>query len=303
MSKEIVVVGSSNTDMVIRAPYFPTRGETIIGSGFLMNAGGKGANQAVAVARLGGNVVFVCRTGNDVFGNTAQRLFVKEGINTAYIETDEELASGVAVITVNDTAENTIVVAPGANGRLNETQIDGAGAVIRSAGYLLMQLEIPLSTVLHAARLAFENGVPIILNPAPATVLPDELYQMLAVITPNEKEAALLSGINITGPEDARQAAKILFDKGPAVVIITLGSEGAMIYDGKEFSQVPAPVTKAVDTTAAGDVFNGALVVGLSEGMALIDAVRFACRASAISVTRCGAQSSVPCRAELADFS
>ena len=302
MSKAIVVVGSSNTDMVVRAPYFPAKGETIIGSDFLMNAGGKGANQAVAVARLGGTVVFVCRTGNDVFGNTARNLFVKEGIDTTYVETDEELASGVAVITVNDTAENTIVVAPGANGRLSKLQVDNAVAAIRSAGYLLMQLEIPLSTVLHAARLAFDNNVPIVLNPAPATMLPDELYRMLAVITPNEKEAALLSGINICSPEDARQAAKILFDKGPSVVIITMGKEGALVYDGNDFCQVPAPVTEAVDTTAAGDVFNGALVVGLSEGMTLEDAVTFACRASAISVTRCGAQSSVPYRTELAGF-
>ncbi|GAB3432191.1 ribokinase [Niabella aquatica] len=299
MSKTIVIIGSSNTDMVIRTPRFPARGETVIGSDFLMNAGGKGANQAVAVARLGGKAVFVCRTGNDVFGEDAVRLLTKEGIDTSYIKTECEGASGVAIITVNNAGENTIVVAPGSNAQLSEAQIDEAREPILSAGYVLMQLEIPLNTVMYATKIAFESKVPVVLNPAPAAALPDELYKMVAIITPNEKEAAVLTGIAVTDPVSARKAAKALADKGVAVVIITMGREGALLYDGLTFTHIKAPVVNAVDTTAAGDVFNGALVVALSEGMDLVDAVTFACHASAVSVTKRGAQKSVPYRSEL----
>ena len=300
MNKTIVIIGSSNTDMVIRTPRFPARGETLIGKDFLMNAGGKGANQAVTVARLGGNAVFVCRTGNDVFGEDTVRLLTNEGINTSYIRTDSEGASGVAIITVNNAAENTIVVAPGANAQLNVLQIEEAREAISAAGYALMQLEIPLDTVTYAAKIAFESKVPIVLNPAPAATLPDELYKMITIITPNEKEATVLTGIEVTDPVSARRAARALAGKGVSVVIITMGREGALLYDGHTFTHIKAPAVKAVDTTAAGDVFNGALVVGLSEGMDLVDAVTFACQASAVSVTKRGAQKSVPYRNELA---
>ena len=299
MDKTIVIIGSSNTDMVIRAPYFPARGETIMGGDFLMNAGGKGANQAVTVARLAGNACFVCRIGEDVFGSKAFELFTKEGIDTTHITRDPKEPSGIAIITVNDAAENTIVVAPGANAALGRHQVDQASETIRSAAYLLMQLEIPLDTVLHAAKLGFDHKVPIVLNPAPAQALPDELYQWISIITPNEKEATLLTGVEVVDEVSARRAAKVLTDKGVAIIIITMGSRGALLYDGAIFTHIATPVVEAVDTTAAGDVFNGALVVALSEGKDLADAVSFACDASAISVTRRGAQSSVPYRREL----
>lgn len=299
MNKTIVIIGSSNTDMVISTPHFPARGETVIGGDFLMNAGGKGANQAVAVARLGGNAAFICRTGNDVFGKDAVKLLSDEGIDTSYISTDSDSASGIAIITVNKTAENTIVVAPGSNAHLNTAQIDEAGEAIATAGYVLMQLEIPLTTVMHATKMAFENKVPIVLNPAPAAVLPDELYKMITIITPNEKEAGVLTGIEITDSVSARSAAMALAAKGVAIVIITMGREGALLYDGRSFTHISAPIVDAVDTTAAGDVFNGALVVGLSEGMDITEAVTFACQASAVSVTKRGAQKSVPYRSEL----
>ncbi|WP_114791308.1 ribokinase [Niabella yanshanensis] len=299
MNKTIVIIGSSNTDMVIRTPYFPTRGETIIGADFLMNAGGKGANQAVTVARLAGNASFICRVGNDLFGNNALALFQKEGIDTTYISRDASAPSGIAIITVNDAAENTIVVAPGANALLDTAQVDEASEKIQSAAYLLMQLEIPLETVMHAARMGFDHKVPIILNPAPARTLPDELYQWISIITPNEKEASLLTGVEVEDEVSARRAAKILADKGVAIIIITMGSHGALLYDGSIFTHIATPVVDAIDTTAAGDVFNGALVVALSEGKDLADAVSFACDVSAISVTRRGAQSSVPYRSEV----
>lgn len=299
MNKTIVIIGSSNTDMVIRAPYFPARGETIIGADFLMNAGGKGANQAVTVARLAGKASFICRVGNDLFGDNALELFQREGIDTTYISRDPGAPSGIAIITVNDAAENTIVVAPGANALLDTAQVDEASEKIQSAAYLLIQLEIPLETVMHAAKMGFDHKVPIVLNPAPARVLPDELYQWISIITPNEKEATLLTGVEVADEMSARRAAKILADKGVSIVIITMGSRGALLYDGTLFTHIATPVVEAIDTTAAGDVFNGALVVGLSEGKDLADAVSFACVASAISVTRRGAQSSVPYRSEL----
>ncbi|WP_040679471.1 ribokinase [Niabella aurantiaca] len=299
MNKRVVIIGSSNTDMVVRTPHFPAGGETLMGTDFLMNAGGKGANQAVAVARLGGEATFICRTGDDLFGKNAVELFATEGINTAYITEDAGTPSGIAIITVNNAGENTIVVAPGANAQLSVPQVEAAHEAIASAGFVLMQLEIPMHTVLYAARMAFGNRVPIVLNPAPAVSLPDELYQMISIITPNEKEASLLSGITIVDQASARKAAAVLAGKGVGTVVITMGSEGALLYDGGAFTHIGAPAVVAVDTTAAGDVFNGALVVALSERKELAEAVLFACQAAALSVTRYGAQSSVPYRSEL----
>ncbi len=296
---KIVIVGSSNTDMVIRAPYFPAAGETIIGSGFMMHAGGKGANQAVAVARLGGKACFVCKVGDDVFGKKAVELFGQEGIDTSYIFTDTDVPSGVALITVNDTAENTIVVAAGANGCLDENDIDSVAGIIADARYILIQLEIAKETVYYTVKLAHSHKVPVILNPAPACALPDELYKMIAIITPNETEASILSGIEVLDESGAEAAAKILHQKGVGTVIITMGDKGALAYNGETFIRVKAPVVQAVDTTAAGDVFNGALAVALSEGKDLRESVEFACQASSISVTRHGAQASVPYRNEL----
>ncbi|RHR54914.1 ribokinase [Parabacteroides sp. AF17-28] len=300
--QQILVVGSSNTDMVIKAAHLPRPGETILGGTFFMNPGGKGANQAVAIARLGGPVTFICKTGSDIFGHQSQQLFEEEGIYTSYIFSDSEHPSGVALITVDEKAENCIVVASGANANLMPSDLARAEEAIEQADLVLMQLEIPMETVCYVADLAWEKGKKVILNPAPAHPLSAELLRRLYLITPNETEAEMISGVKITDDSSACEAARVLSGMGVQNVIITLGSKGALIYcDGKS-EIVPAWKVEAVDTTAAGDVFNGALTVALSEGRDLKDAARFACKASAISVTRVGAQSSAPYRNEVDIF-
>ncbi|HUQ64929.1 MAG TPA: ribokinase [Flavitalea sp.] len=295
----ILIIGSSNTDMVINSTHLPAPGETIIGSAFFMNPGGKGANQAVAAARLGGPVTLICKTGNDIFGKQAAENFKNEGINISYMVEDTLNPSGVALITVDDSGENTIVVASGANGTLSRTDISPFVKVISNASILLMQLEIPVDTVQYVAEAAKSKNVKVILNPAPACNLPDGLLKNLSIITPNEKEAEMLTGIQVINIDSAKDAAKALAAKGVKTVIITLGAKGALIYDGNTFEHVKAIEVKAVDTTAAGDIFNGALAVALYEGRSLIEATEFACKAAAVSVTRKGAQSSAPFRKEL----
>lgn len=300
--QQILVVGSSNTDMVIKAAHLPRPGETILGGTFFMNPGGKGANQAVAIARLGGPVTFICKTGSDIFGHQSQQLFEEEGINTSYIFSDSVHPSGVALITVDEQAENCIVVASGANANLLPSDLEKAEEAIEKADLVLMQLEVPKETVRFVADMAWEKGKKVILNPAPAHPLPPELLRHLYLITPNETEAEMISGVKITDESSAIEAARVLSAMGVQNVIITLGSKGALLYcDGKS-ERVPAWKVEAVDTTAAGDVFNGALTVALSEGRDLKEATRFACKASAISVTRVGAQSSAPYRNEVDIF-
>jgi ribokinase len=299
MPGKIVVIGSSNTDMVIKSQKFPLPGETILGGEFFMFAGGKGANQAVAAARLGGEVTFVARLGNDIFGKQAIAQFNKEGIQTAFIYTDETQPSGVALITIDDKGENTIVVASGANSRVNTQDIDRATEAIQAAAVILLQLEIPLDTVSYAIRKGYEQGKKIILNPAPAQQLPRELYHYLYIITPNETEAEIITGIRVTDERSAAEAAGVLRQYGVHSVIITLGAKGAYLLSGGFSGLIPAPAVQAVDTTAAGDVFNGALAVALAEDMPVVHAVTFANRAAAVSVTRMGAQSSAPYRTEV----
>ncbi len=298
-AKSILVIGSSNTDMVIKANHFPVPGETILGGEFFMFPGGKGANQAVAAARLGGYVTFIAKVGNDIFGKQALSQFDKEGINTKFIVTDTHHPSGVALITIDSKGENTIVVAQGANGALMPNDAQKAEKEFEVADLLLMQLEIPIETVLHTAKLATQHKRKLILNPAPARSLPDELLNGLFMITPNESEAEILLGIKITDINSVQAAAKKLFDKGVSNVVITLGAEGAYIYNADGGRLVPTTKVKVVDTTAAGDVFNGALAVAISEDKSLDEAVAFANRAAAISVTRMGAQASAPFRNEL----
>ena len=298
-SKSILVIGSSNTDMVIKANHFPVPGETILGGEFFMFPGGKGANQAVAAARLKGNVTFIAKIGNDIFGKQALAQFGKEGINTEFIITDANHPSGVALITIDSKGENTIVVAQGANGALTAADVEKAEKEFQQADLLLMQLEIPIETVLHTAKLAVQHKRKLILNPAPARSLPDELLSGLFAITPNESEAEILLGIKITDTNSVQAAAKKLFDKGVSNVVITLGAEGAYIFNTDGGRLIPTTKVKVVDTTAAGDVFNGALAVAISENRSLDEAVEFANRAAAISVTRMGAQASAPYRNEL----
>lgn len=295
----ILVVGSSNTDMVIKTERLPAAGETILGGVFFMNPGGKGANQAVAAARLGGNVTFICKTGNDIFGKQSEQLFREEGINTDHMISDPDNPSGVALITVDQHAENCIVVASGANATLSVSDLGNLEQLIDQAKIVLVQLEIPLATVTHVVQMAAAKGVKVVLNPAPACYLPDALLNNVSVITPNRTEAELLSGIAVNDIESAKKAAQIIKGKGVETVILTLGKEGALILHDNEFTHTHAPVVKAIDTTAAGDVFNGAFTVALSENKSIADAVTFACNASAISVTRLGAQSSAPSRNEI----
>ncbi len=296
---KIVIVGSSNTDMVIKSARIPRPGETILGGTFFMNPGGKGANQAVAVSRLGGNVTFITKTGNDLFGRQSVDLYANEGIGTEYIFSDPKNPSGVALIMVDSKGENCIAVASGANASLSPREIDKAKKTIAEAELVLMQMEIPLETIEHTARLAEKSGVKVILNPAPVGPLSDELLQGLYMITPNRTEAEMLSGVKVTGWRSAKKAADIIAAKGVKVVVITLGALGALVKEGKTYHNVPAEAVTAVDTTAAGDVFNGALCVALAEGREVEQAVRFACKASSIAVTRMGAQASIPQRREL----
>ncbi|WP_444332801.1 ribokinase [Parabacteroides johnsonii] len=300
--RQILVVGSSNTDMVIKAAHLPRPGETILGGTFFMNPGGKGANQAVAIARLGGPVTFICKTGSDIFGHQSQQLFEEEGINTSYVFSDSGNPSGVALITVDEKAENCIVVASGANANLLPSDLEKAEEAIERADLVLMQLEVPMETVCFVADIAWQKGKKVILNPAPAHPLPADLLRHLYLITPNETEAEMITGVKITDESSAGEAARALSGMGVQHVIITLGSKGALIYSNGKAEMVPALKVEAVDTTAAGDVFNGALTVALSEGRSLKEATRFACKASAISVTRVGAQSSAPYRNEVDIF-
>ncbi len=301
MSK-IVVIGSSNTDMVIKSERLPTPGETILGGKFFMNPGGKGANQAVAAARLGGEVVFVAKVGDDIFGQEAVAGFKDEGINTDYIGVDPYLPSGVATIMVDGKGENCIAVASGANNSLSLTDVDLAMNQIDAASVLLMQLETPMQTIEYVTALGHEKGKLVILNPAPAQTLSDALLAKLDIITPNETEAELLTGLKIETLDDAKAAATFLRNKGVRTVVITLGSEGAFV-DSELFSGlVSVRKVKVIDTTAAGDTFNGALAVGIAGGMEIEEAVSFANEAAAISVTRLGAQASAPALKELKGF-
>lgn len=295
----IYVVGSSNTDMVVKSHKLPMPGETVMGGNFLMNPGGKGANQALSASRLGGKVNFICKVGNDLFGKQALQQFKREKIGTDFIATDTLLPSGVALINVDNDGENCISVAPGANSSLKPSEVILAFEDLTPSDILLIQLEIPLDTVIFSIKTAFEKNVKVILNPAPAQYLPDDVLQCLYLITPNETEAELLTGIRVVNDETAEQASAVLVAKGCRNVIITLGSKGAFLYTENIRKVIPAPAVTAVDTTAAGDCFNGALAVGLSEGMALDEAVLFACKVAAISVTRMGAQSSIPLRKEV----
>ena len=298
----VAVFGSMNMDLSVACERMPRAGETVGGSGFITNAGGKGANQAVTVARLGGRVSFICKTGSDIFGHQANQLFNEEGIDTSYVFSDTKNPSGVALITVDTDAENCIVVAPGANAHLTPNDLKRSAEAVEAADIILLQLEIPMQTVEAAARMAYRLGKKVVLNPAPASKLSAGLLETLYAITPNETEAEAISGIRITDERTAEEAARKIASMGVCNVIITLGAKGALVFDGAHCEIVPAYKTQAVDTTAAGDVFNGALVVALSEGRTLPEAVRFACKASAISVTRVGAQNSVPYRTEVDVF-
>ena len=299
MAGKIVVVGSSNTDMILQMDHIPRPGETILGGVFSMAAGGKGANQAVAAARAGGQVALLARVGSDMFGQQAVEGFRRDGIDVELVIADPQAPSGVALIFVAADGENSIGVASGANARLSLQDVQRAAALIAAADALVMQLETPLETVLAAAEIASQNDVTVILNPAPAQPLDDALLRHVSILTPNESEAQLLTGIEVTDPQGAARAAQALHAKGVDTVIVTLGARGAFVSADGITTMVPALPVTPVDTTAAGDVFNGALAVALSERKPLLDAVHFACAAAALSVTKLGAQPSAPTRRDI----
>lgn len=295
---KIFVIGSSNTDMVVKTDQLPLPGETRLGGKFFMNAGGKGANQAVAAARLGGHTTLITKLGNDIFGKQALENFRNENIHTGYVFMDENNPSGTALIMVNDEGENCIVVAPGANASLLPADIENA-IDTQEAAIILMQLEIPMQTIKYAAKRAKSNQQKLIINPAPAQKLENELLSGLFLITPNETEAYLLTGIKTEDEITASKAATIFLDMGVQNVIITLGKQGAFFQNNKMKIKISPPTVKAVDTTAAGDIFNGALAVAIAEMMDWEQALQFAVQAASISVTRMGAQSSAPYRNEI----
>lgn len=297
--KKIVVIGSTNTDMVITGKKIPVPGETVSGGRFLMNPGGKGANQAVAVARLSakkGACVFIAKVGDDLFGRETAVRMKKDAI-AAHLIVDKKEPSGTALILVDSKGQNVISVALGANGTLSPKDLAPFKGEIENAAALLMQLETPLETVEWAAKVAHGAGVSVILNPAPARKLPKTLYPLLDWIVPNETEAEILTGIKVVDAASASKAVDVFKKRGVKNVVITMGSKGA--YCGNCRKLYPCRKVKAVDCVAAGDTFNGAFTVALAEGATCAEAISFAQKASAISVTRAGAQSSVPYRKEI----
>jgi ribokinase len=296
---KLTVIGSANTDMVVRVPDLPGPGATVLGGEFMMAHGGKGANQAVAAARLGAEVTFVARLGRDAFGQAAALQYESEGLRLEHLAWDDTEASGVALIMVNERGDNMIAVASGANRRLSPADVERAAPAIESSDGIVLQLEIPLDSVEAAAKIARQRGVRVILNPAPAVALPDSLLSLVDVLTPNQSEAAVLAGMAVGSVAEAEAAAQELRSRYATTVVVTLGSFGALVAGAAGCQHVPAFQVSAVDTTAGGDAFNAGLAVGLAEGARLLDAVRFANAAGGLASTRPGAQPSLPRRAEV----
>lgn len=302
MKAQILIIGSANTDMVVKTARFPQAGETIIGGDFFMFAGGKGANQAVAAARLGAAVTFVCKVGDDIFGKNAIEGYQKENINTQHILIDPKNPSGVALITINAEGQNEIVVASGANAALSVADIDALFAQFQVADMIVTQLETPLETVERIAAIARAQGKKLILNPAPAQALPASVYKDLFLITPNETETELLTQVKVTDATSAKVASEKFRSWGVQNVVITMGAQGVYALATDFEGLIPAQKVVAVDTTGAGDVFNGALAVALAQGMGWKEACTFGCKAAEISVTRMGAQSSAPYLEEIMNY-
>ena len=298
----LVVLGSINADHILNLETFPTPGETVTGNQYQVAFGGKGANQAVAAGRSGANIAFIACTGDDDTGERVRKQLASDNIDIAPVSVVAGESTGVALIFVNAEGENVIGIHAGANAALTTERVEAQRGIIAGAEALLMQLESPVESVLAAAKIAHENHTSVVLNPAPARVLSDELLALVDIITPNETEAAKLTGIRVGNDDDAARAALALHDKGIGTVIITLGSRGVWASVNGEGRRVPGFKVKAIDTIAAGDTFNGALVTALLEGKAMDDAIRFAHAAAAIAVTRKGAQPSVPWRKEIDEF-
>ena len=301
--KHIVVFGSMNMDLIVQSPRLPVPGETLLGRGFFTAPGGKGANQAVALARLGVPTQMVGRVGGDSFGSELVNSLQTAGVRTEHVLVDQAASSGVAAIAVDDTGENQIIVVPGANGRVDETDVERLLHLLPSARALLMQFEIPMSAVVSAAQTARSVGVPVILDPAPAQLdVPVELYSLVDIITPNETEAGQMVGFPVNEPDSAAQAAAVLLQRGVGTAIVKLGAQGAVCATKEETFFVPAFPVLAVDTVAAGDAFNGGLAAALASGLPLRQAVIWGAAAGALASTKLGAQSSMCDRATFDAF-
>ena len=300
----IVVVGSLNMDLVVEVPAIPLPGETVLGKNFATFPGGKGANQAVAAARLGAQVSLIGRVGQDAFGDQLLASAQADGINVSHVGRDEEAATGVAMIVVDDEGQNSIAVASGANFCLTADHVREAWGALEEIDILVMPLETPLETIATAVELAHQSGATVVLNPAPVRPLPARILTSVDVLVPNETETTQLTRMPIETSEDSRKAARQLLTLGVGNVVLTLGSQGALALDGKtdQYTLVPACQVEVVDTTAAGDAFVAGLAVGLSEGKSLIEAVHFATGVGALAVTKLGAQPSMPTRGEVKQF-
>ena len=301
-SPKVVVVGSFNMDLVVKAERRPQIGETLMGEAFGMFIGGKGSNQAIAAARLGANVMMIGRLGADLFGDTLMAAHAEEGICTDYVIRDTEVGTGVASILIDTDGDNSIVLVPQANMCLSIEDIERASESIAAADVLLLQLEVPIAASQRAAEIAKSNGAIVVLNPAPAQELPDDFLAQVDILTPNEVETESLSGVRVSTVTEAERAAKVLLDKGLSAVILTLGERGALLLTQDLTQQVPAYSVEVVDTTAAGDAFCGALATGLARGENLVDAVAFANAAGALAVTVLGAAPSMPTAVQVEAF-
>lgn len=298
----LVVIGSSNMDLVISLPRIPAIGETVLGGKSSTVFGGKGANQAVAALRSGGNVTFIAKVGKDIYGDNMKTHFEKEGFDLDHILIDSTEPTGIAQIFVSEKGENSIAVAPGANMKLLPSDLESFEELIGESNVVLMQLETPIETLKYLADLTFQKNIKLILNPAPAQEISDDLLKKIWLITPNESEASLLTGVKVIDNLSAQVAAKTLLNKGVKNVIITLGEKGGLLCNSEGLLHYEAQKANAVDTTAAGDVFNGTLAVGITNGKSFEEAIEFGAAAAAISVSREGAQTSIPSREEIDDF-
>ncbi len=299
---EVTVVGSFNMDLLARTPRMPVKGETILGGPFYMGPGGKGANQAVAAARLGAEVRMVVKLGKDSFGDQAEANLVKEGVVPDWFIRSDESHTGVALILVDESGENEIVVAAGVNELLRPEDVDRARRAITDADMLLVELEVPMETVEHSIQVAHEAGTKVLLNPAPGQPLNKRMLSMVDVLTPNETETQIITGMPVTNLDEAKAAAHKLLAEGVKSVVITLGAQGALVVTSALTQHVPGRQVKVVDTTGAGDAFSGALAVALAEGQELVQAVAFSCAAAALQVTRLGTAPAMPQRAEVDAF-